>query len=111
MVTELYELYQKAMFYEAKNILRDNALAEDAVHSAFERVMKNLHKVKENPPHKTKRFLVIIVRNVSIDMYNKIKNQDTTPIDNLYSLGDARADIEKMYITKETYEIAMSELK
>ena len=36
----IYETYRKVMFYTANQILKDEYLAEDAVHSAFLRILK-----------------------------------------------------------------------
>lgn len=68
-----YEQYRKLMFYIAKEILKDDHLAEDAVQEAFLRIAKNFHKTGTVTSHETKAFAVIITRNVAIDIYNKEK--------------------------------------
>lgn len=68
-----YEQYRKLMFYIAKEILKDNHLAEDAVQEAFLRIAKNFHKTGTVTSHETKAFAVIITRNVAIDIYSKEK--------------------------------------
>ncbi|MGF7060272.1 RNA polymerase sigma factor [Brassicibacter mesophilus] len=72
----LYEEYRHTMFYVANSILKDEHLAEDAVHKAFIKLIDHLEKIKEIKCHKTKGFLVIIVKNISIDMYNKRKKEN-----------------------------------
>ncbi len=67
----LYEKYKKIMYRSAKYILKDSELAEDAVHQTFLRVVNNLHKIDIENDVKTKNFLVIICKNVAINMYNK----------------------------------------
>ena len=57
--------------YVSKAILKNNESAEDAVSEAFVRIIKNLDKINEDDRYKTRAFLVIIVRNVSIDILNK----------------------------------------
>ena len=69
-IEQLYSLYRNVMFYTAERILRDHHLAEDAVQKAFLKVLDNLHKISEIDCNKTRAFLVIIVRNVAITMYN-----------------------------------------
>jgi RNA polymerase sigma-70 factor (ECF subfamily) len=66
--TEIYMLYNKIMLYVAKSILHDTHLAEDAVSEAFIRIIKNLHKINEVDCYQTKGFVVIIVRNISVDI-------------------------------------------
>lgn len=70
-ITELYNKYSKLMKYEAYKILGDHALAEDAVHQAFIKIMSNLDKVNHGDESKTRNFLVIVCRNIAIDILNK----------------------------------------
>lgn len=58
----LYKKYRKLMHWIAKGILNDDSLAEDAVHEAFLRILKNFHKVGEISCPKTVIFTVIILR-------------------------------------------------
>ncbi len=65
---KLYHQYRKLMHYEARRILRDEHLAEDAVQEAFLRIAKNFHKINEISCPQTKNFVVIIVRNAAFTM-------------------------------------------
>lgn len=65
----LYDKYSKLMKAEAYKILNDHALAEDAVHQAFIKVIKNIHKINVENEAKTRNYLVIICRNTAIDIY------------------------------------------
>jgi len=71
----LYLTYRKLMFHVANSILNDESLAEDAVHHAFVKIIENFHKVGEISCHKTKSYVVIIVRNAAINLYNSRKRQ------------------------------------
>ncbi len=64
----LYAQYRKLMHYEARRILRDDYLSEDAVQEAFLRIAKNFHKINEISCSQTKNFVVIIVRNAALTM-------------------------------------------
>ena len=81
----IYSTYKKQMYYTANNILKDSHLAEDAVHNAFLRIINNLEKIEDINSHKTKALIVIIVKNVSIDIYRKNKKErdNTIFIDDL----------------------------
>lgn len=81
----IYSTYKKQMYYTANNILKDSHLAEDAVHNAFLRIINNLEKIEDINSHKTKGLIVIIVKNVSIDIYRKNKKErdNTIFIDDL----------------------------
>lgn len=69
----LYYEYRQLMYYAAYGILKDVGLSEDAVHEAFLRVSKNLHKIEDVKSSQTKAFLVVIVRNVALSMLAKEK--------------------------------------
>ena len=45
---EIYIQYRKLMFVCAKSILKDDALAEDAVHNAFIKIIRHLQKRRRN---------------------------------------------------------------
>lgn len=67
----LYERYSPLLKQVANQILQDESLAEDAVHTAFLKIIKNFYKIGEISGHKTRRFLVIITENVAVDMLRK----------------------------------------
>lgn len=79
---QIYHQYRKLMFYIANQILCDDALAEDAVQDAFIKIIENLDKIEDIGSHKTKSFLVIIVRNHSINIYNERKRKAWVPLEN-----------------------------
>lgn len=72
----LYERYRRLMHWVAKGILHDDGLAEDAVHEAFLRVIKNFHKIHEISCPETKNFVVIIVRNIAISLRDKERKHE-----------------------------------
>lgn len=78
---ELYKEYKSTMFNFAMGILKDRYMAEDAVHNAFLKLINNLDKINKIKCNETRNFLVILVRNCSIDIYNQ--NKKNVPIDEL----------------------------
>ena len=83
-IEDLYKHHKLTMLYAANQVLHDLSLAEDAVQTAFIRIMNNLHKIDEINSNRTRKFLVIIVRNVAINIYNSIKEKS----EQFYSPGD-----------------------
>ena len=67
----LYEVYEQPMYRIAYAVLHDQGLAEDAVNEAFFRIAKNFSKINEVHCPRTRNFIVIIVRNISIDMVRR----------------------------------------
>lgn len=82
---KIYNEYREQMKYIALSILKNDDLAEDAVSDAIERVINNLHKIKEEEiySHKTKSFLVVITRNVSINIINEENKHKYVDIDDI----------------------------
>ena len=69
----LYYKYRRLMFTCAKEILKDDVLAEDAVHEAFLRLTKHMKGIDEVKCNKTLRFVVIVVESAAKDIYRKEK--------------------------------------
>lgn len=78
---ELYIQYSSTMLYIADSILHDVHLAEDAVSEAFIKIINNLDKINPKDCYWTRGFVVIIVRNVALDMLRKQKKSKETMID------------------------------
>lgn len=71
----LYETYRHLMMKVALNVLKDTFLAEDAVHEAFIKIAKNMEKIGEIDATATKRYLLTITKNATIDIYRKQNHQ------------------------------------
>ena len=72
---ELYLKYRDLMIYIANDILKDRSLAEDAVHHAFMKIINYMDGIEDVYSHKTKNFVVIVVRNLAKTMYVKRKRE------------------------------------
>ena len=77
----LYEQYKWLMFKTAYNILQDSPSAEDSVHDAFVKVASCLNSVGDIDSPKTRNFLVVITRNISINIYRKRKRIELSDIE------------------------------
>lgn len=71
----LYYKYRRLMKYIAFDILHDDMLAEESVQESFIKIANNIKKIDEVDCHKTKSFIVIIVKNTSLDILKKEKKQ------------------------------------
>lgn len=78
--TELYETNRRLMFSVAVDILQDDGLAEDAVNQAFLRLLRHFKKIHGFTCNQTRNYLVIMVRNASIDMYNERRKIAEVPL-------------------------------
>lgn len=71
---QIYNNYRYTMFYVAKDILKDDFLAEDAVHDAFINIAKSIDNISDANCMRSKRYVIIIVRNISLNILKKQKN-------------------------------------
>ena len=97
---ELYYQYGKVMFYTALDILNDYHEAQDVVQMAFIKIFPHLEKIIEIKCNKTKAFVVIVVRNTAINIYNKRKKDNILPYDRLDDLVETMKDNPEQYILK-----------
>lgn len=63
----------KDMYITAYSILKDHHDLQDVIQDALLRLSGNLHKILNIKCKKTRSYLVIIVRNLSYNAYNKRK--------------------------------------
>jgi len=80
---ELYYQYHKEMFYIAYNILKDYHEAQDIVQTAIIKISSYMDRIESIKCNKTRAFLVIIVRNISYNIYNQRKRRNTMPLDSI----------------------------
>src|SRR5699024_12339105 len=75
-----------------------------AVHQAFLRVINHLDKINIKDCHKTKAFLVVIVENISIDMYRKRRRENTIPFDEITIYEDKSNNISNFEQTHYIFD-------
>lgn len=80
-ITKIYKLYSGTMLYVANSILHNIHNAEDAVSEAFLKIIKNLKKINPIDCSRTRRFIIIIVRNVALDILRKQRQSQTIPLE------------------------------
>lgn len=98
----LYKMYRSIMYNQAYQILNDEQLAEDAVQNAFLLLTKNLQKILDVNCNKTRNFLIIIVRNESLKIYNSRKGYDEDNF-NEYEIPDS-CDVQTNVESKDAEE-------
>lgn len=87
---QIYLCYHKELFIIAYAILKDYHEAEDVVQNVIFKLSNNLEKISEIRCKKTRSYLIIIVRNLSYEAYNKKKGIKSIPFDkdNLLDVSD-----------------------
>lgn len=99
LIEFLYTEYKQIMYKTAVSILHNNEDAEDAVHEAFLRVIKNISKFCKYSCNENASYLVIIVRGIALNMLSA-KNKKVEFSEDLPSSDDIEQTVEN-YITYE----------
>ena len=63
----LYELYYQDLLRYAISIVKSHSAAEELVHDAYVKILKRIEDIEEPASARTKRYLVITVRNTCYD--------------------------------------------
>jgi len=92
-LVRLYERYKDMLFRFARTYFQNQSDAEDAVQETFARIAKHLNKIDEKDEKRTRSFLFIICRNISLNMLKKQKK--LVPDDGLYDKIDTEMEPEK----------------
>lgn len=74
-IEECYRLYEQKMYRVAYRVLNDEGQAEDAVSEAFIRMMKKDVFFEDAKSDDCKRYIIKVIKNVSINIYNKNKRE------------------------------------
>lgn len=111
-IEQLYCKYHKLVYHIAYNILRDSHLAQDVTQSVFIKLIENLDKIDEVDCNKTKAFIVIISRNLSINLYRKRNRQNDMGLENLEEfLPDNSQSIDEKIISNEVLDRISCKIK
>lgn len=96
----LHDKYKKLLYKYAYDILKNHYDAEEALQITWLKVANNIEKIKEQPERKKLNYLITIVKNVSINIYNSKKN--IVAIDNDENLTEMMIDkYNDIYFTLE----------
>lgn len=70
-LSEFYHQNKDCLYRIAFSKLQNKADAEDAVHESFARIVTNPKCFFDIPPQERINYMIIVVRNASIDIFNK----------------------------------------
>lgn len=104
----LYYDYRKLMKHIATDMLHDEFLAEDAVHEAFIKLTRHISGVNEDDRHKTKAFIVIIIKSVCLDMLRKDKKDKSFGLEEIDSMGFVDDESFKRLEVEDVYSVISS---
>ncbi len=103
-VETIYTKYYGTMMYIALKYTQHDA--EDIVHDAILRIIKNIDKVDLSDESKTISFCVTVVRNRAIDYLRKKDNNNVSYDDEIKTVSDGGNPVSLAEINK-TYDILL----
>jgi len=103
---QIYAKYSRYLYAIGLNILADKESAEDAMQQCFLKIFKNIDKICIVESQQTKSFVSVIMRNESINIYNKNKAIKSVvgPLDDIDMdnyLEDKSSDVEDILARAE----------
>lgn len=111
---EIYYTYRKTLYIVAYSILKDHHEAQDVVQDTIVRVSGHLDKIDIINSKKTKAYLSIITRNLSINLYNKRKKIVVTGTEEIMDYVEINSlltqDSFKELVDKTTFQSKLSHL-
>jgi RNA polymerase sigma-70 factor (ECF subfamily) len=105
-VEKIYTRYYSTMFYIAKGILHDENLAEDAVSDAVLKIIENVDKFGEVDCNKTRGFVVIIVRNIALNILKSKSRHQTIPIADVDNTDSGDPVLDSLTVDEACQEIS-----
>lgn len=81
LFTVVYERYRHFLWFLANQILRDEALAEDAVQEAFLVLCRHMKQIDTADSSRTRNFLATIVKSRAIDLLRKRSRHPEEPLE------------------------------
>ena len=96
IIDELYKLYEQPMYHTAYGILHDEYLAEDAVHEAFLRLIRNRSKITDATAPSARSYVYKTLKSAALDIYRTRKDQREKCIELSESLENTVAYAEEL---------------
>lgn len=103
---DIYKAYKDMMFCKAMSILHNSSLAEEAVQESFLKIAKNISKISKAVCSKTASFIVIIVRNTSLDIIKAEHINENEPLS--LDAADISMDVLGNVMSSDGYEHVIS---
>lgn len=100
ILERVYIDYRQQMYAVAYGVLHNNVDAEDAVYQSFLRIADNIDKLKQFSRQEILPYIVIIVRNASIQIYNHNKRELAI----LDDIDDGQFDVQAKPADDEFFE-------
>ena len=108
LFTEFYENQKKSCLYIAMKITHNQAMAEDALHNAFLRVVKNWKEFSTFPRSKQAALFVLIVKSRAIDLLREGGRKGYIELNEETPGIPAEPDISAQIVDEDGYQKLVS---
>ena len=105
---KIYSLHEQVMIRVAMSILHDQKHSEDVVQDCFLEMLENeslMDKLVDPDSPATKSYLLMMVKSRAINLYHKLKKQQSAVINDpenlLYQIEDESADMDQILANAE----------
>lgn len=102
----IYDKYKNMMYSKAMSVLHVSSLAEEVVQESLIKIAKNISKISSVDCSQTRSFIVIIVRNTSLNIIGSERIKETEGIDD--DTPDVSMDVLSKVMSKQGYEYLIS---
>lgn len=106
-LSEFYQKYRKRLYSIALSKLHNEFDAEDTVQEAFSQIADKPEKFFEIPPNKRVAYVDVMVRNISMKMFNAKSKEPIEPLD-YYDLNIETVSLEDFLLGKISRDEIMS---
>jgi RNA polymerase sigma-70 factor (ECF subfamily) len=111
-VSDIYKKYYSTMISTAASILPNKQSAEDAVSESILKLIKNIDKITDISSYKTRGYIVIIVKNTSLNLLKKQKHLSENHEDCLEDeIMDNEASPLDNFISEENYHTIIKAIR
>lgn len=103
---EFYGQYQKQMLFVAKETMKDEHLAEDAVQDALTRIARNIKTIRVLNDAQKRKYALTAAKNAALDIIKKQNKLDSVLIESEQSIEDRK--IINEFEDRENVDYAVS---
>lgn len=87
--TEIYNKYKYDAYSQAKEVIKDDYLAEDILQEVFLYIAKHFHRLPVEQPGKMRRYIILCAKCRAINMLEKKKREKVHITEDLDYIGDS----------------------
>ena len=109
LVDQIFKEHNVKLYNISLKILHSEQDAQDAVAQTFLKIMDHIDKIKKIPCHERLPFCVIVVRNISIDIYRQ--NRKAIPVESFEEWKDLSSATEDAFFKNHDKELLLKLIK